>query len=315
MEVSMTVIAFRGAPARQATQTIRALIPNWRISRLADGHRPRGVASYVAKLEQFLAWSGAAQPKDFTEELIGRYKIALHERELASGTIRHALTVLRSFGDYLVSQGLLASNPAVGVSHPKVEQPDPDPLTRAQIAQLLRAIDVPPQSHKSTWRRNRRAIMLGLYGGFRIAEIAELKWGDVDLARGEIIIRKKGGKGGKSRVVPVCDELETELRLATRRRTTDAVVDQGDGRPLTIKSCSHIYERWLKSRGLDIHSHQLRKTFATELYVAGEDLATIQRLLGHSDPKTTLRYLGASAPKERAAVQKLKFRKPPEEQR
>lgn len=304
----MTVIAFRGAKTRQAAQTLEALIPNWRISRLADGRRPRGVASYVAKLEQFLVWSGAARPSEFSADLIARYKIALYERELASGTIRHCLTVLRSFGGYLVSQGLLVRNPALDVGHPKVEPPDPDPLTRAEIGQLLAVIDVPPQSHKKTWRRNRRAIMLGLYGGFRIAEIAELKWGDVDLARGEIIIRKKGGKGGKSRIVPVCEELDTELRLATRHQTTDAVVDQGDGRPLTIKSVAHIYERWLATRGITIHSHQLRKTFATELYVAGEDLATIQRLLGHSDPKTTMRYLGASAPKERAAVQKLKFR-------
>lgn len=304
----MTVIAFRGATTRQAAQTLEALIPSWRISRLADGHRPRGVASYVAKLEQFLVWSGAAAPGDFSSELIARYKIALYERDLASGTIRHSLTVLRSFGDYLVAQGVITHNPALLVGHPRVEQPDPDPLTRAQIDRLLAIIDVLPQSHKLTWRRNRRAVMLGLYAGMRIAEIAELKWGDIDLARGEIIIRKKGGKGGKSRVVPICDELGVELRLAKHHLASDAVVDQGNGKPLTVKSLAHIFERWLANRGIHIHAHQLRKTFATELYVAGEDLATIQRLLGHSDPKTTMRYLGASAPKERAAVQKLRFR-------
>ncbi len=277
-------------------------------SELADGRRPRGVASYVAKLEQFLAWAGEITPADLAPDLIARYKIALYERNLASGTIRHNLTVLRSFCDWCVHQGMLASNPALAVDHPRVEESDPDPLTRERIDALLLAIDQPPQSHKLTWRRNRRAIMLGLYAGMRIAEIAELKWGDVDLARGEIIIRKKGGKGGKSRVVPICDELRAELRLAKRQKVGDAVVDQGDGTALTVKSLSHIHERWLKRRGVVLHSHQLRKTFATELYVAGEDLATIQRLLGHADPKTTMRYLGASAPKERAAVQKLKFR-------
>lgn len=59
---------------------------------------------------------------------------------------------------------------------------------------------------------------------------------------------------------------------------------------------------------MGIHSHQLRKTFATELYLRGEDLATIQRLLGHADPKTTMRYIGASAMKEQEAVNRLTLR-------
>jgi len=305
----VAVIAFPRPVSRTRAQTMRTHIPSWRTARLADGRRPRGVASYVAKLEQFLEWSGEITPNDLTADLIARYKIALHERNLAMGTVRHCLTVLRAFCDWGVAQGLLDSNPALAVGHPHVEESDPDPLTRAKIDALLAAIDEPPQSHKLTWRRNRRAVMLGLYCGLRIAEIAELKWGDVDLARGEIIVRKKGGKGGKSRVVPICDELLAELRLAKHQRVGDAVVDQGDGTALSVKSLGHIYERWLRRRGIVLHSHQLRKTFATELYIAGEDLATIQRLLGHRDPKTTMRYLGASAPKERAAVQKLKFRK------
>jgi integrase len=121
-------------------------------------------------------------------------------------------------------------------------------------------------------------------------------------------VRKVGGKGGNSRVVPICEELGDERRCATSRRSSDAVIDQGDGTKLTPKSLAHIFERWLADRGLKIHPHQLRKTFATELYVAGEDLTTIQRLLGHKDPKTTMRYLDASAQKERDAVQKLRFR-------
>lgn len=310
-----SVVAFPSAPVRVSTKSVRSLIPTWRTSRLADGLRPRGVSSYVAKMEQFLTWSGDLATSAITSELIQRYKVALYERGLAAGTIRHSLTVLRSFCGWCITQGLLESNPALLVAHPRVEGPDPDPLTRIQIDQLLDVMDLPPQSHKATWQRNRRAVALGLYAGMRIAEIAELKWGDIDLARGEIIIRRVAGKGGKSRVVPICDELEAELRLAKHMRASDAVVDQGNGKPLTVKSLAHIFERWLATRGIHIHAHQLRKTFATELYVAGEDLATIQRLLGHTDPKTTMRYLGASAPKERAAVQKLKFRLAPAEKK
>jgi integrase len=115
-------------------------------------------------------------------------------------------------------------------------------------------------------------------------------------------------KGGKSRVVPICDELADELLTEEARIGTHAVVGQADGRPLAHNSIGHIFERWLTGRGIRITPHQLRRTFATELYRRGEDLFTIQRLLGHSDPKTTLRYIGASSEKEHEAVAKLVFR-------
>jgi integrase len=314
----MTIIQFSAAvrriqPAYALATTTRSpnlttAIPDWRDARSADGCRPRGVSTYVDKFEQFVVFAGDIPANQITADLVESYKLHLHKRGLEPSTVRHALTVVRAFCAWCVTKGYLEVNVALAVKHPKVEPPDPDPLTREQIALLLAACDTPNQSHKVTWLRNRRAVFVMLYTGLRIAEAAELRWGDVDLDRGEIIVRRVGGKGGKSRVVPICEELGDELRCATSRRSSDAVVDQGDGTKLTSKSLAHIFERWLTDRGLKIHPHQLRKTFATELYVAGEDLTTIQRLLGHKDPKTTMRYLGASAQKERDAVQKLRFR-------
>jgi len=313
----MAIINFQQAtrrmqPARTPSAArITALIAPWLASRAADGCRPRGVATYRAKLGQFVDFAGDIAAARIDARLIEAYKIHLHERDLEASTVRHMLTVVRAFCAYLVREEILSENVALKVKHPRVEAPDPDPLIREQIDVLLAICDRPPRSHKDTWRRNRRAVFLMLYAGLRIAEVSELEWRDVDLARGELIVRRAGGKGGKSRVVPVCDELSAELCAAGARPPHGAVVDQGDKHPgvrLTIKSTAHIFERWLLSRGMKIHPHQLRKTFATELYIAGEDLATIQRLLGHADPKTTLRYLGASAAKERSAVQKLRFR-------
>lgn len=173
---------------------------------------------------------------------------------------------------------------------------------------------MPNQSHKATHQRSRRAVCVMLYAGLRLAEVAGLERRDLDLDRRTITVRREIAKGGKPRTVPICDELLAELEPIRGYTLGWAVIDQGDapklqGRPLAIKSVAHIFELWLPRRlGWPIHAHQLRKTFATELYVRGEDLATIQRLLGHSDPKTTMRYIGASAAKEHAAVAKLQFR-------
>lgn len=292
--------------------TIGGLLPRWVRDRRSDGRRPRGIKSYEEVLGRFITFAGDIQVDQITTELVREYKRDLMER-VSAGTTRNALTVVRMFCAWCVQEGHLEHNPALTVSHPHVEDPDPDPLTREQIAALLAALDRPPSSHKACWRRNRRAVYLMLYAGLRLAEVAGLEWRDVDLERRTITVRRDIAKGGKPRVLPICDELLDELRMASQRKPHWAVVDRGEtgpgqGAPLGIKGLARLFERWLPRRGIHIHAHQLRKTFATELYVRGEDIVTIQRLLGHSDPKTTMRYIGACSDKEQRAVERLQFR-------
>jgi integrase len=317
-EDMMAIIDFRqAARTRRATSSHQAepcvldLLTPWCAARHADGFEDSGVARYRDQIVAFVRWAGMAiRVKDLTEALFRSYKVDLGSR-CAPGTTRNALTALRAFCEWCIVEGYLTMNPAQRVTHPRVTAPAPNPLTRAQIVVLLAAIDALPRSHSATWRRNRRAIALMLYAGLRRSEVAALLWGDIDLARREIIVRR--GKGGKSRVVPICDELATELMLDGRYPDQYAVVGLEDGQPLAHDSIGHIFERWLVKRGIRISPHQLRRTFATELYRRGEDLFTIQRLLGHSDPKTTLRYIGASSEKEHSAVNKLRLRLPEDE--
>lgn len=302
-------------PAAQQvrTPTIMELRPDWLRDRRADGRRRGGVESYDDVLLRWVVFCGDIPVREISEHMIKDYKRDLMSR-VAPGTARHALTVVRAFLGWCVAEGYLTENVALRVPHPRVTLPDPDPLSGAEVQALLAALDRPPTgTGRATYRRNRRAICLMLYAGLRIAEVAGLEWRDIDLIRLEITVRAEIAKGGKARMVPICDELAAELQLARWCHPSFAVVDQGDtrmqrGKALETKSLAHVFERWLPRRGIHIHAHQLRKTFATELYIRGEDLATIQRLLGHSDPKTTMRYIGASAKKEREAVAKLTFR-------
>lgn len=294
------------------TPTHGELRADWLRDRRADGRQKSGVASYDDVFLRWVAFCADIPVGQVTEQLVKHYKRDLMERCQPS-TARHALTVVRAFLDWCVDEGYLAENVARKVPHPRVVPPDPDPLSGAEVQQLLRALDRIPRSHRATYKRNRRAVCLMLYAGLRIAEVAGVEWRDIDFIRLEITVRAEVAKGGKPRMVPMCAELADELKTARWQHPSFAVVDQGDtrlgrGKHLGPKSLAHLFERWLPKRGIACHAHQLRKTFATELYIRGEDLATIQRLLGHSDPKTTMRYIGASAKKEREAVAKLTFR-------
>lgn len=306
------IVQFPMQPQRARVMLADA-IDDWAADRSADGYRPRGVESYRAVAWHFSDWAGSPALAAVNEATIQRYKRAQAARGVSSGTIRNRLTVLRAFFDWAVGQGFCTDNPARDIKNPKVTAPAPDPLKRHEIAQLLAACEVPSKPNRGTDARSRRCMYLMLYAGLRIAEVASLRWADVDLDRALITVRPEGGKGGKSRVIPIADELAAELKRAPHIRPSYAVVCQGRGKPLTVKSLAHVFERWLPARGMHIHAHQLRKTFATELYLANGDLFLVQRCLGHADPKTTLKYIGAAGGMlDRDAVLKLRFKSTPE---
>lgn len=305
--------AFHALPAAPAPR-ISDLISDWSADRRADGWRDRGIESYVNGVECFLEWAGNPAVDAVTEQTVKAYKRAEAAREMSSGTIRNRITCIRTFYEWAIAEGYVTTNPAAKVKNPRVIAPAPDPLSRAQIADLLRACWVRSKPNRGTDPRSRRAIFLMLYAGLRIWEVAELVWSDIDLERGVLTVRPDGGKGGKSRMVPIADELAEELHKAARLvRPHYAVIEQwkynnrSRGEKLGVKSLAHIFERWLPARGIHIHAHQLRKTFATELYLSTRDLLLVQRVLGHADPKTTLRYIGGSTLLDRDAVN-VRFR-------
>ncbi|NJK80411.1 MAG: tyrosine-type recombinase/integrase [Chloroflexaceae bacterium] len=276
------------------------MLDRWAAALHADGHRPSGVDRYVDLLRYFAAQYPLLS--DITNATIREYKTHLAGRNSAA-TVKLTLCALRNFFGWCVEAGILTENPAASVRSPRVVSPPPDALSVEAVGGLLRAINEPSRAHTRTWRRNRRAVLLLLYTGLRIGELAALKWSDIDLARGVLLVRS--GKYGKHRAIPLHPALMAELQPPGR--PADAVIGRADGQPLSTKSMPHIFDRWLAGLGVDCHAHQLRHTFATRLLDSGCDLATIQQLLGHESIETTSRYLHISTERMRSAVERLHY--------
>lgn len=273
-----------------------------------EGHRDRGVESYIWQLRRFLRWLGEdADESVLTTRNIKRYQAHLGERRLNPGTISNALAVIRSFCQFLMGEELLAVDPTATIKRPKEDDPAPRALVRADLVQVWAVISSPntgtPTQH---WQqaRNKRAMSLMLMAGLRIAEASALRWRDVDLQHAELFVR--GGKGGRDRKVPINPDLHAILSAADDQAAQHAVAGRPDGEPMGPKSMAHIFERWLPKHGLTISAHQLRHSFATELFRAGVHIRTIQALLGHKNLETTMRYLSVDDEQKRAAVNRLK---------
>jgi len=282
------------------------LLPAYRSALVARGYRARGIQKYLEQLKAFARFAGEALPAEsISAQIITRYQEHLAAR-CGSGTVGNALTAIRSFCRWCAAQGLRSDDPTLTIVWPRLRKPAPRALSQAELRRLLKAIEEPEELtefQRWIWGRNRRAVLLMLFAGLRISEVAALRWREVDLEAGVLLVID--GKGGKDRSVPIHPTLRSELERVETPRPTWAVAGRQDNTPMNQKSLAHLFERWLPDYDLQISAHRLRHSFATELLRNGADLRAIQELLGHSSLETTQRYLMLGSRQLREAIDRL----------
>lgn len=156
------------------------------------------------------------------------------------------------------------------------------------------------------------AVIALLYGaGLRRSEAAALDLAHYDSTAGELKVR---GKGDKERLVP----LEAGVAVALNdwlnvRGTCDGSllcpVRKGGKIELRRMSAQAIYDALLKrgraARIPSLSPHDLRRTFASDLLDASGDVSAVQKLLGHANVQTTMRYDGRGEAAKRKAINLL----------
>lgn len=183
-------------------------------------------------------------------------------------------------------------------------------LSEEEIAALM---DVCFQSKQSLIDiRDAALIAILRGGGLRRNEVVRLKIKDFDADTGALEIYK--GKRGSYRTVylpddaigMVCDWLDVRSRkpgpLLCHVRKGGII----ELRPLCADSILKILNRRAEKAGVDNFSpHDFRRTFCSDLLDAGVDIATVQKLAGHSSPAVTSKYDRREEETLRKAVQKL----------
>jgi len=131
-------------------------------------------------------------------------------------------------------------------------------------------------------------VITGLNTGMRKGEILSLKWDNVDLRHGFILLDVT--KNGERREIPINGTLKATLQGITRRLDVPYVFfDQNIGK--AYQDVKRSFKTALKKAKIhDFHFHDLRHTFASHLVMAGVDITTVKELLGHKTLIMTLRY-------------------------
>ena len=300
-------------------------------------YSPRTQEGYRDVLSEFEAFALREGEEDLVcflaPQCIRSYEIyLLEERKLSSRTVNMHLSTLSGFCRFLMTRGLLKSNPVRLVTRPKMEKRLPecyrdDAMERyfaatahsASVDELdiLRSFGEQaakdPVAKEMYERRLRRLIVSLLHAtGIRRAELISLNVGSVDFSRGILRVR---GKGDKMREVPLIEDLRSEIRLYMDAVEAFCGSRQAMDDPLLLTPTSRrlypVYvDRAVKEElgGLsDITGrkspHVLRHTLATSLLDGGSDLNSIKELLGHSSLAATQVYTHNSIEKLRSVYQ------------
>ena len=167
---------------------------------------PHTRRAYLSDLRQFVRFLGAGiAPGDVTALQVRSYLAELHASRHPA-TLGRKLAAVRCFYRYLVAEGACGVDPTTGIPMPRRPRRLPNPLPVDDCVTLMEAPTpaergrAAPEAPTLMALRDRALVEL-LYGaGLRVGELAALDVRDVDLYRGDVRVR---GKGGKERVVPL----------------------------------------------------------------------------------------------------------------
>lgn len=239
----------------------------------------------------------------------------------APASVNNTLNTLSKLYGWAHKQNLIdCPNPVRGVERPHADDTEPIDaakyLSRDEAAALLAYAERWSDccALAPTARDIYPMIATALYSGLRKGELYGLRWCDLDFDRGQITVAKSYSgktKSGKTRHVPLVPRLAPILRAWRDRphRDPSDLVFPVEGRMGQSYETRALAAFMLAAFGREPPKvwHSLRHTFASHFMMAGGNILTLQKLLGHADIETTMIYAHLSPDHLAAEAARLDF--------
>ncbi len=243
------------------------------------GYSPNTQAAYIRNVVAFSQYFSKS-PSVMGEKEIRDYLHHLITRNLSDSHVNIVHSSLKFFYQTTLNRNWYDFK----IPRTKVCKRLPEVLAESEIITLLNV----------TRNLKHQAMLMTTYAaGLRVSETAELRVKDIDSNR--MAIRVNQGKGNKDRYTLLSKTNLILLRNYWKQYhpTTWLFPGPTGDKHITTRTIQKVFEKSAQKAGItkDVSVHSLRHSFATHLLEAGTDLYHIQRLMGHSSPKTTAVYI------------------------
>lgn len=271
----------RTAPKRET------VLNAWLLSKRSANTR----SAYRTDIRAFFAWVDEFAEQLGTDDVfqlqrvhMDGYRAFLSETYSPASVARRLAAVSNFYGYAGIEHGLVGTSPMARVERPRVSDESSTPSLELDDARKLLAAarEAGPMEHA--------LIGLLVTVGLRISEVTNLDTSAFSHERGHCVVTvvRKGGKRGK---LPVPASVGAAIKDYLGSRRGPVFVGVRDGQRLRRQHVDRILGRIAKAADVPhVTPHGLRHTAATVALDAGQSIRAVQQMLGHADPKTTMRY-------------------------
>ena len=248
-------------------------------------------AAYLRDVHALAALAGDADVAGLSSRELRRFLATLHGRGMSGRSLARALSSWRSLYRFLQDRDRrVTTNPCAGLKAPKAARKLPSALSPDEAVRLVKI-----RGDDALAVRDRALFELAYSSGLRLAELAGIDVGRLDLVTGEIRV---WGKGAKERIVPVGAAAVAAVRAWLPVRAGIADVDPAalfvgrSGKRITRRAIERRLAQWAVKQGLSrhVHPHMLRHSFASHVLQSSGDLRAVQEMLGHASIASTQVY-------------------------
>lgn len=265
-------------------------------------YSPLTVRNYRRDIADFLEFIGV-EAERFDPNAIARVDVEewivylFEKRKLKAQSVNRSVATLRSFWKWMLGHGHANRDIVSVISQAKTPSRLPVFVSESRMEDVVALLRDDIASEDFERLRDAVIVLLFYTAGLRLAELANLKIGDISADYRTIRIL---GKGEKERIVPLIGRMGEILKKYFSQFSSQnicigqkkALILSKKGKPISVRTIQRIVDRKLKGAGIQgkTSPHTLRHTFATHLLNEGADLREIQELLGHSSLKATQVY-------------------------
>jgi len=217
----------------------------------------------------------------------------LEKMKLSPASADHAIKFMRRALNLAVQWDYLEKNPLKSFELFMVDNQVENYLNDEQMQRLLTVL------RTDSNRNVCNMLMLLLSTGARLNEVLSATWKNVSIEGRSLKVDAIRSKSKRSRSIPLNDSAMWVLeQLDSRDKSAylfPSPVFAKDGKDLPYTNITRAWYRLQKLAGIKIRAHDLRHGFASMLVSGGRSLYEVQQILGHSDPKVTMRYAHLSS--------------------